>query len=128
MTKALLKNFQHSWSQNKYWVMSRSQQAYNEIRLLAKNNEWSLAKDARYKEILAELEGKEPTVKTLTVAYQHIWGYFKKSANQAERETYQQLMALLASDPADDQLPSFLKSLAEKYQVEYLLEMRWPGE
>lgn len=96
--------------------------------MLAKNNEWSLAKDARYKESLAELEDKEPTVKTLTVAYQHIWGYFKKLANPAERETYQQLMALLASEPAEDQLPSFLKSLAEKYQVEYLLEMRWPGE
>lgn len=32
----LLKSFQISWSKNKYWVMSRSQQAYNKIRLLAK--------------------------------------------------------------------------------------------
>ena len=30
--KQLLKEFQVSWAQHKYWMMSHSQQVYNQIR------------------------------------------------------------------------------------------------
>ncbi len=32
-------NWQKIWAVNKYWVMSKSQQQYDHIRLLAKNNQ-----------------------------------------------------------------------------------------
>ena len=126
MNKELLKKFQQSWAQNKYWVMSRRQQAYNEIRQLAKNNDWDQAKQDRYEEILRELEAVEPTTKTLTVAYQHIWGYFKKQASEAEKEKYKYLLENIAMDNVE--MDDFLKQLSEKYKDGYLMNIRWPNE
>lgn len=123
MADSALKAFQTSWAQNKYWVMAHKQQAYNEIRQLAKQNEWNQLKQARYEEILQSLEQVEPTLQTLIVAYQHIWGYFKKFATPAERERYKALLADLTTQ--SDALEIFLRALAEKYQVHYLLEIRW---
>ena len=52
--------------------MAHSQQDYNEIRELAKGNNWNQTKQERYEELLEELETITPTDKTLRVAYQHI--------------------------------------------------------
>lgn len=119
----LLKSFQVSWAKNKYWVMSRSQQAYNQIRTLAKGNDWSLEKQGKYEKILQELESVTPTDKTLRVAYQHIWGYFKKYATLEEKQYY--LKMIDQSNVLDSQLESFLKELSIKYNQVYLLQMRW---
>ena len=121
--KELLKAFQSSWSKNKYWVMSRSQQGYNQIRLLAKGNDWTLEKQQEYETILEQLNQVVLTEKTLRVAYQHVWGYFKKHADNSEKETYQQLISSNVLD--DGELELFLKNLAVKYNQEYLLKMRW---
>ena len=118
----LLKSFQISWSKNKYWVMSRSQQAYNKIRLLAKGNEWSLEKQEAYEKILIDLEKIQPTDQTLRVTYQHVWGYFKKLATIEEKQRY--LDMIDQSILLDSQLESFLKELSVKYNQEYLLQMR----
>lgn len=119
----LLKSFQISWSKNKYWVMSRSQQAYNKIRLLAKGNEWSLEKQEAYEKILIDLEKIQPTDQTLRVTYQHVWGYFKKLATVEEKQRY--LDMIDQSNLLDSQLETFLKELSVKYNQEYLLQMRW---
>lgn len=119
----LIKSFQVSWAKNKYWVMSRSQQAYNQIRTLAKGNDWSLEKQGKYEKILQELESVTPTDKTLRVAYQHIWGYFKKYATLEEKQYY--LKMIDQSNVLDSQLESFLKELSIKYNQVYLLQMRW---
>lgn len=119
----LLKSFQSSWAKHKYWVMSRSQQAYNEIRLLAKGNDWSLEKQKAYEKILIDLEKIQPTDQTLRVTYQHVWGYFKKLATIEEKQRY--LDMIDQSNLLDSQLESFLKELSVKYNQEYLLQMRW---
>lgn len=119
----LLKSFQSSWAKHKYWVMSRSQQAYNEIRLLAKGNDWSLEKQETYEKILIDLEEIQPTDQTLRVAYQHVWGYFKKLATVEEKQRY--LDMIDQSNLLDSQLETFLKELSVKYNQEYLLQMRW---
>ncbi|MGX7014474.1 YbgA family protein [Vagococcus silagei] len=121
--KELLHTFQKSWAQNKYWVMSRSQQQYNAIRLLAKGNDWSEEKHKQYQEILQRLEHVSPTEKTLRVTYQHIWGYFKRSATLDEKNKFKELSTnYLVNQP---QIEPFLKTLADKYKQEYLLNMRW---
>lgn len=121
--KELLHTFQKSWAQNKYWVMSRSQQQYNAIRLLAKGNDWSEEKHKQYQEILQRLEHASPTEKTLRVTYQHIWGYFKRSATLDEKNKFKELStSYLVNQP---QIEPFLKTLADKYKQEYLLNMRW---
>lgn len=56
--------------------MAHSKAYYEQIRLLAKNNDWAGAKNAEFEHLLVKAV-TVPTVKTLTNAYQHIWGYFK---------------------------------------------------
>ncbi|MFC4711188.1 DUF1722 domain-containing protein [Enterococcus eurekensis] len=103
--------------------MSRSQKAYNKIRLLAKENDWSLEKQETYEKILIDLEEIQPTDQTLRVTYQHVWGYFKKLATIEEKQRY--LDMIDQSNLLDSQLESFLKELSVKYNQEYLLQMRW---
>lgn len=124
INKQLLKEFQLSWAQHKYWVMSRSQQAYNENRNMAKGNDWNQEKHEKYRTLLKDLETIEPTEKTLRNAYQHIWGYFKKEATTKEISTYTELIKV--STLEKNELEVFLKELAIKYEKNYLLNMRWP--
>ncbi|MDT2831954.1 DUF1722 domain-containing protein [Vagococcus carniphilus] len=121
--KNLIKEFQLSWAKNKYWVMSRSQQSYNHIRLMARGNSWSLKKQKEYENLLQMLEKIVPTDTTLAITYQHIWGYFKKISNLEEKEKYK----ILIQNPLENkiELESFLQSLAKKYNQQYLLNMRW---
>lgn len=114
--------WQEEWAYNKYWVMARSQQYYEQIRLLAKDNEWSTEKNAEFEKLLAKAANEPPTVKTLTNAYQHVWGYFKKIATTEEKQTYLRLLQELS--PQTDKLGPFLSRLTEKYQVTYLLNSR----
>lgn len=123
----LLRGFQQSWSRLKYWVMSRSQQAYNEIRFLAKGNQWSIIKQQRYEEIIEELQTKMPTEQTLTVTYQHIWGYFKKQVTPAEKRKYDALM--MKNKPAAIiELDTFFQTLTKKYSQPYLAKIYWISE
>ncbi|MGX6970114.1 DUF1722 domain-containing protein [Vagococcus bubulae] len=121
--KQLLKEFQTSWAKHKYWIMSRSQQAYNDIRLLAKGNQWTQEKHTQYKNTLSELATYQPTDKTLTVAYQHIWGYFKKVATIDEKKQYKDLIETTPLNSKE--LEIFLKELSQKYHQTYLLNMKW---
>lgn len=114
--------WQEKWAYNKYWVMAHSQAYYERIRLLAKNNDWSDAKNAEFEDLLAKAASEPPTVKTLTNAYQHVWGYFKKIATTEEKQTYLRLLQELS--PQTDKLGPFLSRLTEKYQVAYLLNSR----
>ncbi|WP_270262137.1 YbgA family protein [Lactobacillus panisapium] len=114
--------WQEKWAYNKYWVMAHSQAYYEQIRLLAKNNDWSDAKNAEFEDLLAKAASEPPTVKTLTNAYQHVWGYFKKIATTEEKQTYLRLLQELS--PQTDKLGPFLSRLTEKYQVAYLLNSR----
>ncbi|MEJ6399882.1 YbgA family protein [Nicoliella lavandulae] len=115
-------HWQTEWAANKYWVMAHSQQAYNQIRQLAKHNDWTPAKQAAYHEIIATASVQSPTRATLTTAYQHVWGYFKKLATPAEKQFY--LASLATLTPDNDQLGPFLVQLTDKYNVQYLKQSR----
>ena len=114
--------WQTTWAINKYWLMARSQHLYNQGRALAKNNAWNADKQRAFSQLLATANTLTPTKQTLTTAYQHVWGYFKKRCTPAERATYLHLLATLTPD--NDQLGPFLKQLAHTYQVDYLLNSR----
>lgn len=117
-----MSQWQQDWTYQKYWVMAHSQQHYNAIRQLARHNDWSAAKQERYQQLLAEAEQITPTKATLTTAYQHVWGYFKKQCTLAEKQRYLNLLTNLT--PAHDQLGPFLWQLTVKYEVAYLLASR----
>ncbi|MHA8110348.1 YbgA family protein [Lactobacillaceae bacterium Melli_B4] len=117
-----MQTWQDDWAFNKYWVMKHSQQAYNQIRQLARGNDWTVDKQRQYQQLLNQVAQLPPTKATLTTAYQHIWGYFKKIATDEERSTYVNLLDQLTVD--NDQLGSFLVQLTKKYQIKYLLASR----
>lgn len=117
-----MENWQKKWAYNKYWVMAHSQKLYNDVRELAKNNQWSTEKDALFEDILQRANNIPPTRATLTTTYQHIWGYFKKICTEYEKNEYIRLLGSLTSD--NDELGPFLKKLAIKYHETYLLQSR----
>lgn len=117
-----MSEWQRVWAWQKYWVIARSQQHYNALRALARGNQWSAQKAARFEQLLLEVEKIPPTTTTLTNAYQHVWGYFKRDSTEAEKQRYLDLLATLTPD--SDQLGPYLKQLAGKYQVKYLLASR----
>lgn len=115
-------NWQKVWAVNKYWVMSKSQQQYDYIRLLAKNNQWMPQKTQELGNIIDSLESVSPTKQTLTTTYQHIWGYFKKKCTDEELHQYLRLLDNL--QPNNDNLGPFLAQLTNKYQIDYLQKSR----
>ena len=115
-------NWQKVWAVNKYWVMSKSQQQYDYIRLLAKNNQWTPQKTQELGNIIDSLESVSPTKQTLTTTYQHIWGYFKKKCTDEELHQYLRLLDNL--QPNNDKLGPFLAQLTNKYQIYYLQKSR----
>ncbi|MEK4384364.1 YbgA family protein [Solibacillus sp. FSL W7-1464] len=104
------------WREEKYNVMFYSQNHYNAIRQAMKNQ-------ASYEEISALIEqalSLTPSEGSMRNACQHMWGYFKKVANEVEKKQYEQLIQTTNFS----ELLSFLRRLAEKYEVTYLLESR----
>ena len=104
------------WREEKYNVMFYSQNHYNVIRQAMKNK-------ASYEEISALIEqalSLTPTEGSMRNACQHMWGYFKKVATEEEKKQYEQLIQTINFS----ELLDFLRRLAEKYEVMYLLESR----
>jgi uncharacterized protein YbgA (DUF1722 family) len=110
---------QREWAQLKYLILAKSQNDYRAIRKLFSNNEWNETKDRLFVQTVQHALTQPTSKGNLLNAYQHIWGYFKKNATTAERQTYQALLDNFSLE--NDQLRSFLKNLTLTYQEEYLL-------
>lgn len=67
----------------------------------------------------------EPSIGSVCNAFDHMWGYFKKCANEEERKQSKLLKADFINGKIDTQtLLDFLAELANKYDVQYLLQSR----
>ncbi|HCM90500.1 MULTISPECIES: YbgA family protein [Vagococcus] len=116
MTKIL----ENEWAYQKYFVMAHSQKEYLYIRQLFSTTNENLEEE--FKEAILHAEQTPPTKGSLTNAYQHVWGYFKKCATSEEKEKFQ---ALLNSLPLDEEdIRSFCQNLSIKYDKKYLLQSR----
>ncbi|WP_341667296.1 YbgA family protein [Virgibacillus halodenitrificans] len=106
------------WAQEKYRVMFHSQRYYNLIREMLK-------KDSSLEEIerlIDEAIHVQPTKGSVINTYQHMWGYFKKYATKEEKIAFQEKLEQFQNDELDKQeLVMCIRLLAEKYQVNYLL-------
>ena len=80
---------QKLWARNKYLVLSHSSNIYNDIRQYLKNEEVEL-------NLVQELIDRACQIPEhrgqVCNAFQHIWGYFKKKATDAERKDYMLLL------------------------------------
>ena len=107
------------WSREKYRVMYHSQAHYERIRETLKRDP-SLAD---IKALIGDAIRTPPTDGTVRNAVQHMWGYFKKQAEEEEKQEYRRLLDGFSSGGTrEEELLRFIRALAEKYGVKYLLK------
>lgn len=109
------------WAKYKYWVMSRSQKAYNDLRALFKNND-TVSLDDFYK-IIDEVSDTEEDPKAEHNAFEHVWGYFKNIATDDEKEVFLNVLnEYRKASISRSNVYEILYAYAQKYQVKYLLD------
>ena len=80
---------QQLWARNKYLVSSHSSNIYNEISQYLKNEEVEVSQVQEMIDRACQIPEHRGQVCN---AFQHIWGYFKKKATEAERKDYMLLL------------------------------------
>lgn len=108
------------WARYKYFILERSPEHYQKIRsLLADKDSYPSLEMYR----LMEEASRMPIVTGNAVnAAQHVWGYFKDKATEAEKKRFERLIPKLSSgEVCIKTVKNFLLRLANKYGEEYLL-------
>lgn len=111
---------EREWARYKYSILERSPCVYGRIRaLLADKNGYPALEMYR----LIEKVYRTPSHKGNAVnAAQHVWGYFKNKATEAEKSRYDRLLTkYLSDDGSVTSLKNCLHRIARKYNDEYLL-------
>lgn len=106
------------WRENKYEVMSHSENSYRFIKKVLK--EITLSDLSK---LIEEAKNNSRTIGSVTNTYQHIWGYFKRRATEEEKNrTFNLLEEFQKGNVQDDVLWVWLANLAVKYEQSYLLQ------
>ncbi len=80
---------QQLWARNKYLVLSHSSNIYNEIRQYLKYEQVEVSEVQEMIDRACQIPEHRGQVCN---AFQHVWGYFKKKATDAERKDYMLLL------------------------------------
>ena len=108
------------WARYKYCILERSPEHYQEIRQLLREKE-SYPALKMYRNIEDSFDLQFVPGNRVNAA-QHVWGYFKDKATEAEKRRFQTLLQKYSSGEARIQpVKNHLLRLAEKYQEDYLL-------
>ena len=109
---------QQLWARNKYLVLSHSSNIYNEIRQYLKNEEVEVS----HVQEMIDHAGQIPEHRgQVCNAFQHIWGYFKKKATDAERKDYMILLDRYRYGRASkEDVIDKTRDLLERYPNTYL--------
>ena len=109
---------QQLWARNKYLVLSHSSSIYNEIRQYLKNEEVEVSQVQEMIDRACQIPEHRGQVCN---AFQHIWGYFKKKATDAERKDYMRLLDCYRFGQASkEDLIAKTRDLLELYPNAYL--------
>ncbi|WP_261150116.1 YbgA family protein [Streptococcus mitis] len=109
---------QHLWARNKYLVLSHSSNIYNEIRQYLKNEEVEVSQIQEMIDRACQIPEHRGQVCN---AFQHIWGYFKKKATDAERKDYMLLLDCYRFGQASkEDVIAKTRELLERYPNAYL--------
>ena len=109
---------QHLWARNKYLVLSHSSNIYNEIRQYLKNEEVEVSMVQEMIDRACQILEHRGQVCN---AFQHIWGYFKKKATDAERQDYMLLLDRYRFGQASkEDVIAKIRDLLERYPNTYL--------
>ena len=109
---------QQLWARNKYFVLSHSSNIYNELRQYLKQEVVELSKVQEMIDRACQIPEHRGQVCN---AFQHIWGYFKKKATDAERKDYMLLLDRYRFGQASKQdLIAKTRELLDRYPNPYL--------
>ena len=109
---------QQLWARNKYLVLSHSSNIYNEIRQYLKNEEVELSHVQELIDRACQIPEHRGQVCN---AFQHIWGYFKKKATDAERKDYMLLLDRYRfAQASKEDLIAKTRELHDRYPNTYL--------
>ena len=109
---------QQLWARTKYLVLSHSSNIYNEIRQYLKNEQVEVS---HVKELIDRACQIPEHRGQVCNAFQHIWGYFKKKATDAERKDYMLLLDRYRFGQASkEDLIAKTRELLERYPNSYL--------
>ena len=109
---------QQLWARNKYLVLSHSSNIYNEIRQYLKNEQVEVSQVQEMIDRACQIPEHRGQVCN---AFQHIWGYFKKKATDAERKDYMRLLDCYRFGQASkEDLIAKTRDLLELYPNAYL--------
>ena len=105
-------------ARNKYLVLSHSSNIYNEIRQYLKKEVVEVSHVQEMIERACQITEHRGQVCN---AFQHIWGYFKKKATDAERKDYMLLLDRYRFGQASkEDLITKTRDLLERYPNTYL--------
>ena len=109
---------QQLWARNKYLVLGHSSNIYNEIRQYLKQEEVEVSLVQEMIDRACQISEHRGQVCN---AFQHIWGYFKKKATDAERKDYMRLLDCYRFGQASkEDLITKTRDLLELYPNAYL--------
>ena len=117
--KALL--LEKEWGRYKYTVLERSPAVYQAIRTLLKDKEAYPVQE--FYRLIDTAFAEEIYPGQAKNAAAHVWGYFKKHATDAEHKQYEKNLSNYRNNTGTlATLKRQLFKLAEKYELEYLLQ------
>ena len=106
------------WAKNKYYVLSKSQKIYLEIREYLKEKELDVI---WVNEKIQETRDMKESKKDFRNAILHIWGYFKNEATEIEKQGLCNLLEEYMSGKNDQKsVIEYINILLKKYPNEYL--------
>jgi len=106
------------WAKNKYFVLSKSQKAYLEIREYLKEKELDVV---WLNEKIQETRDMKESKKDFSNAILHIWGYFKKDASTIEKQVlFDILNGYMEGKNNQKVVIECINTLLKKYPNEYL--------
>lgn len=109
---------QQLWARNKYLVLSHSSNSYNEIRQYLKQE---VVEVSHVQELIDRACQIPEHRGQVCNAFQHIWGYFKKKATEAERKDYMLLLDRYRFGQASQEdLIAKTRELLDRYPNIYL--------
>ena len=106
------------WAKNKYYVLSKSQKIYLEIREYLKEKELDVI---WVNEKIQETRDMKESKKDFRNTILHIWGYFKKKASTIEKQVlFNILNEYMEGKNNQNAVIEYINSLLKKYPNEYL--------
>jgi len=106
------------WAKNKYYVLSKSQKIYLEIREYLKEKELDVI---WVNEKIQETRDMKESKKDFRNAILHIWGYFKKKASTIEKQVLFNILNEYMEERISQKVViDYVNTLLKKYPNEYL--------